>query len=1153
MRKLWIGLLVLTILLFAAVLIVPSFFDWNAHKKRIAAAVLEATGRELTIRGDIDVTILPSPGLRVADVRFANIYGAAAPDMVRLEEARISIALGPLFEGRLAAVVTLVKPIINLETLKDGRTSWELHTSAPAKKSVENGKQPAGSSGLPFDIELRNFRIVGGTVSYFDARSGLFERIGQLKSNVSFDSLAGPFRVQGEGILHGVPAEIEISTGRVTDKTPLPVSLSLRSARGDTAIQFHGQLSEPTPAGVLRGEVTATSTSPGVLVAAMTREVAPAFLSQAFALTARVDASRSHVNFNALQFNFGKARAAGVAAIAFGDVPDLKIKLNSTNLDLDGVLSGTGAKPVSDTMDRGAAVPESHSASATLPKPKEGRMLLPGNLNASIQLNADVVQFRQAVVRDVSMLGSLHKGRLTVVNAQAIMPGNSRIDAKGTVTSENNDLALDIDLRARSDNLREVVQWLGVDVSGIPADKLRRFKASTRITGTPRALSAQKFLVTLDASHITGGINLALRDRPAFGLRFVADRFNLDGYLPGRGVRGGTPAEGNTDRRPKQTDGLSKKSGESPVLAVLQTLNAFDANIDGRVKQLIVAKTPAKNLQFDITVVNGGIKVRKAALQDYAGVQGALKGAVALTGKIPSIDLDYDVRVLDRKRLMRFLGNPARLRRYLTGQIGAAGRISGSFGKISIKSRVAAMAGAIQFDGSVEQPILAPQLDLTVKATFPELAGLVRLAAPGYTPAAGKLGTVDLDFKLKGTPNVLKLGDISGTLGPMRVHGSADIDLTGERPNLSVSASASEVLLDLFLPPVRAASNVPFRGYRIIPAAAGAPPRRSRWSVEPIDLSVLSQFDGKFAVDLAAVTKAPYRLTNMKVRVAVAGGKLDITDIAADFSTGKLNATGSVGTRKDAVNAVFKLEGNNVDISDIAPVLRNYQMRLGPMRLGARMTGPVTVNLTMRASGQTEKTLISGLNGTAHLTGQVRTRLSDETRQAGALAGLAGQLLGSKVKELQQFTGVAQAPGRLSAAFDGPATLNGDFDIEQGIIRTDNLVLVGAKGRALTTGRAELSAWRLSSQTDVTLASQKEAFLIAEMAGPLSEPYIRKLSGTMYKPGTVRRSPSAQTQPKPETSPQPKPVKPAEVPKFTPEDLLKEFKDYKGLLKGLGR
>src|SRR3546814_1499498 len=53
----------LVVLLIAGVLIAPSFVDWKAYKGQIAAAVRDATGRELTIAGDIDLAVLPTPAL----------------------------------------------------------------------------------------------------------------------------------------------------------------------------------------------------------------------------------------------------------------------------------------------------------------------------------------------------------------------------------------------------------------------------------------------------------------------------------------------------------------------------------------------------------------------------------------------------------------------------------------------------------------------------------------------------------------------------------------------------------------------------------------------------------------------------------------------------------------------------------------------------------------------------------------------------------------------------------------------------------------------------------------------------------------------------------------------------------------------------------
>src|SRR3546814_2064007 len=124
----------LVVLLIAGVLIAPSFVDWKAYKGQIAAAVRDATGRELTIAGDIDLAVLPTPALAASRVRLASIPGAANPDMLSLEAMRVRISVGALLRGQIAVEsVTLVKPVIALEVTEDGRakdrTSTRLNSS----------------------------------------------------------------------------------------------------------------------------------------------------------------------------------------------------------------------------------------------------------------------------------------------------------------------------------------------------------------------------------------------------------------------------------------------------------------------------------------------------------------------------------------------------------------------------------------------------------------------------------------------------------------------------------------------------------------------------------------------------------------------------------------------------------------------------------------------------------------------------------------------------------------------------------------------------------------------------------------------------------------------------------------------------------------
>src|SRR5689334_17251640 len=80
----------------AALLVAPSFIDWNKYRPEIAQQIGAATGREVTLAGPLSMTLLPSPTVTARDVRIANVPGAAAPDMLQLAALDLRLAALPL-------------------------------------------------------------------------------------------------------------------------------------------------------------------------------------------------------------------------------------------------------------------------------------------------------------------------------------------------------------------------------------------------------------------------------------------------------------------------------------------------------------------------------------------------------------------------------------------------------------------------------------------------------------------------------------------------------------------------------------------------------------------------------------------------------------------------------------------------------------------------------------------------------------------------------------------------------------------------------------------------------------------------------------------------------------------------------------------------
>src|SRR3546814_21188188 len=108
MKKIAIGFGAIVALIVIALLAVPALIDWNGYKPQIAAAVKDATGRDLIIEGDISFSILPRLRFSAGGVKFATAPGAEPPYMAtddRTEgEVPSTTLLGRTIMGRHLSV-----------------------------------------------------------------------------------------------------------------------------------------------------------------------------------------------------------------------------------------------------------------------------------------------------------------------------------------------------------------------------------------------------------------------------------------------------------------------------------------------------------------------------------------------------------------------------------------------------------------------------------------------------------------------------------------------------------------------------------------------------------------------------------------------------------------------------------------------------------------------------------------------------------------------------------------------------------------------------------------------------------------------------------------------------------------------------------------
>src|SRR3972149_5937 len=193
-----------------AAYIILSAYDWNRFKPMIAQRVRDATGRELTIGGDIDLRIGLSPALFVEDVGFENSPWGSRPEMAKIRRIEVEAALLPLILGdiRIKRFV-LIEPDILIETDRTGRLNSEFITSERKVKEPQ-----ADKTGLP-PLTLKELRIEKGNFTYRDGRSGKTSTVAidDLAASGSFEKLI--FKLRGR--YDGKPFEV---SGRPSMEAP---------------------------------------------------------------------------------------------------------------------------------------------------------------------------------------------------------------------------------------------------------------------------------------------------------------------------------------------------------------------------------------------------------------------------------------------------------------------------------------------------------------------------------------------------------------------------------------------------------------------------------------------------------------------------------------------------------------------------------------------------------------------------------------------------------------------------------------------------------------------------------------------------------------------------------------------------------------------
>lgn len=337
----WIGRIIGALLLIVVILIGALFFLPADQIARLAAEQIKAqTGRDVSITGDVSMTIWPTLGVSAGAIEVGNAEWSKQGPMLMAQNAAIGIDAMALLTGEIKITnIEAASPTIRLESRKDGRASW-VFTDASGEAAIETEVTP---DRAPQAFSLQRLSVTDATLIYDAEGSDLV-----LYSGVDL-ALDWPERL-GAADIHATlrPAEADVDVvariegfaGFIAGQVQ-PVVANINTSGG--TLSLNGRAST---AGDVAGKLKLNLSDTDKFLRSLGLGGAdlPRSLGRSVDMTADVTlTSDRRLSLRELIADLGGNTLSGAADVTLNGVPQVNAQLSVGALDLTGVTGSDGA------------------------------------------------------------------------------------------------------------------------------------------------------------------------------------------------------------------------------------------------------------------------------------------------------------------------------------------------------------------------------------------------------------------------------------------------------------------------------------------------------------------------------------------------------------------------------------------------------------------------------------------------------------------------------------------------------------------------------------------------------------------------------------------------------------------------------------------
>jgi AsmA protein len=1013
MRKLFIGLGIFICLLIGAAWFLPGLVPASVYKDTIQTQVSAALGRDVTIGGDVKLSILPVIRANAQNVTIANAEGFSDRPLAQMSSLQAKIKLIPLLKKQVEITqFTLVDATISLEKNKAGLVNWVFGDSEQVEQAPQptEANQPFARDGRYDDMQvtLGTFSLKNGNIHYIDDQTGTKHDLEDVNMRLSMPGMDKVLSAKGNLVFNKIATDIDINLDTpkaFLDGKRAPFSAAIKSelmsisAKGEfTAshiITFTADVDADIPSVAKLDDLLGISNPYSALT-----ETAKLKGKLSFDGTdLRGENTIVSLASDILRNDFTGDFVAGAQPSASGDlkvnITDVKaltdllglssaqtalidtVKL-STTLTSDGQV--THAQNIDATL-KGKLIDAGYKGSADFDK----ALSLNGSFNTEITSVATLVKALDLkdikgveLVENIAAQGNV-TGGLDALSLSQITFTSSSADLttsyKGAVTTGKT-IKLDGLFSAKSPAIAPMAAKAGfADIAGL--NTLGNLDVSGKISGSSNALN----ISNLDFKTQGTGLNASYQGSISTGK--------------------GLALNGNFAATSPNIAALVASSGFKDITGI----NALgDLDVSGTVSGTPGALT-ANDLNFKTT--------SDTLTASYVGTINvgettSLKGRFSASGaslKALSAQAGFAFPYADAMKKFALSGN-----------------LNGTKEALNIQDLQATLSEGIlnlTFSGSAvtgKNLSYTGQLVTNVRS-IRELAALGGTTLPANTDKGQIYGGFSLSGMAKGSAKNINFSNANMVFDDTIGAGKFNIDLTA-KPNIT----GDMTLQGLDLRPYQAAMYAQNTTGKIQP-----------WSEEPLNLSFLNLFDGRFVLTTPNILMSSLSLGESELTSVISNGVLTtkIPKVSLYGGQGKLDMTLDARNPVTKVALDFTLE--DMDGKGFLAAAAGF----------TKLTGRTGTAMKIRGQGRSQAEIMRSLNGNGNF------ELAE-----GVVSGI----------DLEQFvTGLDSAftqralPAGIGSNFVTPyERLNGLFSIDNGVVTIGKFALNANTARAEGGGKLDI-------------------------------------------------------------------------------------------------